>query len=161
MAKNIETLIYEISLRVRLFMASKQAGNRVADLTDRECLVLELIGMRDNMNISEISKLCQPVSQSTISVTITRLWRDKKLVDKKILPENQRITVVSLTPAGKRVLDEIRKSQSEVYKTIADSLGLSAEQDESFKALIENAIQYFNDILGFKMDLVEAENIQA
>lgn len=155
MPKDIETLIYEMSLRVRLFMASKQASNRVADLTDRESLVLELIGMRDNMSISEISKLCRMVSTSTISTTITRLWKDRKLVDKKILPENQRITVVSLTPAGKRVLNEIKQSQAEVYETIAESLGISAQQDESIKALIENAIQFFNNKLGFKLELIE------
>ena len=43
MTKNIETLIYEISLRVRLFMMSKRAGNTAIDLTDRECLLLELV----------------------------------------------------------------------------------------------------------------------
>ena len=58
MAKNIETLIYEISLRVRLFMTSKRVGNTGIDLTDHECLLLEFIGMRENMSISEISKLC-------------------------------------------------------------------------------------------------------
>jgi DNA-binding MarR family transcriptional regulator len=155
MTKNIETLIYEISLRVRLFMASKRAGNTDIDLTDRECLLLELIGMREKMSISQISKLCPTVSNSTISTTITGLWKDRKFVDKKILPENQRITIVSLTAQGKRVLNEIKKSQSEVYKTIAQSLNLSPEQDEYFKAFIENAISFFNNKLGFKMELIE------
>ncbi len=155
MTKNIETLIYEISLRVRLFMTSKRAGNAAIDLTDRECLLLELIGMRENMSISQISKLCPTVSNSTISTTITGLWKDRKFVDKKILPENQRITFVSLTTRGKRVLNEIKKSQSEVYKTIAQSLNLSPEQDEYFKAVIENAIGFFNNKLGFKMELIE------
>jgi DNA-binding MarR family transcriptional regulator len=123
MTKNIETLIYEISLRVRLFMTSKRAGNTAIDLTDRECLLLELIGMRENISISQISKLCSTVSNSTISTTITGLWKDRKLVDKKILPENQRITIVSLTAKGKRVLNEIKETQSEVYKTIAHGTG--------------------------------------
>ena len=156
MTKNIETLIYEISLRVRLFMASKSAGNSTLDLTDRECLLLELIGMRENMSISEISNLCPTVSNSTISTTITGLWKDRELVDKKILPENQRITIVSLTAQGKRVLNEIKRSQSEVYKTIAQSLNLSPEQNEYFKAFIENAIGFFNTKLGFKMELIES-----
>jgi DNA-binding MarR family transcriptional regulator len=156
MAKNIETLIYEISLRVRLFMTSKRVGNTNIDLTDRECLLLELIGMRENMSISEISKLCPTVSNSTISTTITKLWKNRKLVDKKILPQNQRITTVSLTAQGRRVLNEIKKSQSEVYRTIALSLNLSPEQDEYFKAFIENAISFFNTKLGFKMELIES-----
>ena len=156
MTKNIETLIYEISLRIRIFMTSKGARNRVADLTDRECLLLELIGMRENMSISEISKLCPTVSNSTISTTITGLWKNRKLVDKKILPENQRITIVSLTAQGRHVLNEIKKSQSEVYKTIAQSLNLSPEQADYFKAFIENAIGFFNKKLDFKMELIES-----
>ena len=111
--------------------------------------------MRGDMSISQISKLCPTVSNSTISTTITGLWKDRKFVDKKILPENQRITIVSLTARGKRVLNEIKKSQSEVYKTIAQSLNLSQEQDEYFKAFIENAIGFFNNKLGFKMELIE------
>jgi DNA-binding MarR family transcriptional regulator len=107
------------------------------------------------MSISEISKLCPTVSNSTISTTITGLWKDRKFVDKKILPENQRVTIVSLTAQGKRVLNEIKKSQSEVYKTIAQSLNLSPEQDVYFKAFIENAISFFNKKLGFKMELIE------
>ena len=154
MAKNIETLIYEISLRVRLFMASK-GGSNIADLTHRERLLLELIGMRENMSISEISKLCPTVSNSTISTTITRLWKDRKLVEKRILPENQRITTVSLTTQGRRVLNSIKEAESEVYKTIAESLGLSKKDDELFKAFIENAINFFNQKLGFKVELVE------
>ena len=155
MTKNIETLIYEISLRVRLFMTSERAGNTAVNLTDRECLLLELVGMREKMSISEISKLCPTVSNSTISTTITGLWKDREFVEKTILPENQRVTIVSLTARGKRVLNEIKKSQSEVYKTIAQSLNLSAEQDAYFKALIENAIGFFNHKLGFKMELIE------
>jgi DNA-binding MarR family transcriptional regulator len=93
---------------------------------------------------------------STISTTITGLWKDRKLVDKKILPENQRITIVSLTAKGKRVLNEIKETQSEVYKTIAQSLNLTPEQDEYFKAFIENAISFFNNKLGFNMELIES-----
>ena len=83
MSENIATLMYETNLRARLFRTSNGAGNHVVALTQRERLLVELIGMRDNMSISEISQLCPTVSNSTISTTITRLWKDKKLVEKK------------------------------------------------------------------------------
>jgi len=51
MSENIEKLMYEISLRVRLFRNSKWAGKHVVVLTQRERLLVELIGMRDNMSI--------------------------------------------------------------------------------------------------------------
>ncbi len=96
------------------------------------------------MSISEICKLYPTVSSSTISTTITKLWRDKKLVSKTILPENQRSTVVGLTDAGKKVLEEVRKTQSETFKKVSHSLGLSPEQDEFFQLFIKNAITFFD-----------------
>jgi DNA-binding MarR family transcriptional regulator len=150
MPKAIETLIYEISLRVRLYMASKAVSQRAADLTERESLILELIGMNNNMSISAIAKLYPTVSNSTISTTITRLWKDHKLVDKNILPENQRMTVVSLTKEGQKRLEQIKKSQAVIYKTVAESLGLSPDENNYFRVFLENAIQFFDRKLGLK-----------
>jgi len=167
MSENIAALMYETNLRVRLFRTSTgAAGKHVVALTQRERLLVELIGMRDSMSISEISQLCPTISNSSISTIITRLWKDKKLVEKKILPENQRITNVSLTTEGRRVLNSIKVWESEVYKRIGESLGLSPEQDEYFKAVIEIAIIFFNHKLGFQMGRAEtvyphrAENVQ-
>ena len=148
MQTTTEMLIYEMSLRVRLYIASKELERRVQDLTERESLLIELLGLKDAMSISEIGNLYASVSSSTISTTITKLWKDKKLVDKNILPENQRITVVSLTEKGKKVLEEIKKRQSLVFKTVAKSLGLSQEENVYFKDILENAIKFFDEDLG-------------
>jgi DNA-binding MarR family transcriptional regulator len=107
--------------------------------------------MIGNMSISEIGSLYPTVSNSTISTTITELWKSKKLVDKKILPENQRITSVSLTDKGKQVLEEIKRTQTEVYRTISESLGLSPDEVESFQVILKNAIGFFDKTLGLKL----------
>ena len=152
MPKTTEMLIYEMALRVRLYLTSQKPGKKVADLTDRETLLLELIGAREQMSISEIAKMYPTVSNSTISTTITKLWKENKLVKKTILPENQRKTVVSLTPAGKKVLREIRQAQTVTFNTVTKSLGLSSEQDEYFQIFIKNGIQFFDKKLGLKLD---------
>jgi DNA-binding MarR family transcriptional regulator len=151
MKNNTEKLIYDMAFRVRLYIASKISEQKVGDLTDRETLILELIGMIGNMSISEIGSLYPTVSNSTISTTITELWKSKKLVDKKILPENQRITSVSLTDKGKQVLEEIKRTQTEVYRTISESLGLSPDEVESFQVILKNAIGFFDETLGLKL----------
>ena len=80
-----EMMIYDMAFRVRLFIASKLTEEqRATDLSDREALLLELIGTKGSMSISEISNFYPKVSNSTISTTITKLWKEKKLVDKKI-----------------------------------------------------------------------------
>ena len=152
MKKNTEKLIYDMAFRVRLYIASKISEQKVGDLTDRETLILELVGMKGNMSISEIGSLYPTVSNSTISTTITRLWKDKKLVDKRILPENQRVTTVSLTEKGQKVLEEIKRSQSEVFSTVTVSLGLELDQVEYFQEILENAIGFFDKTLGLTLE---------
>jgi len=152
MKKNTEKLIYDMAFRVRLYIASKISEQKVGDLSDRETLILELVGMRGNMSISEIGGLYPTVSNSTISTTITRLWKDKKLVDKRILPENQRVTTVSLTEKGQKVLEEIKRTQSEVFSTVTVSLGLSPDQVEYFQEILENAIGFFDKTLGLTLE---------
>ena len=151
MGKSTESLIYDMAFRVRLYMASKVSEQKVGDLTDRESLIIELLGMQGSMSISEIGSLYPAVSNSTISTTITKLWKDKKLVDKKILPENQRVTTVTLTEKGKQVLKEIKRTQADVFSTIAISLGLSPDQVEYFHDILKNAISFFDDTLGLKL----------
>jgi DNA-binding MarR family transcriptional regulator len=152
MKKHTESLIYDMAFRVRLYIASKISENKVGDLTDRESLIIELIGMKGSMSISEIGSLYPTVSNSTISTTITKLWKDKQLVDKRILPENQRVTTVTLTEKGQKILSEIRRTQSDVFSTVTVSLGLSPDQVENFKEILEHAIGFFDKTLGLKLD---------
>jgi DNA-binding MarR family transcriptional regulator len=152
MKKHTESLIYDMAFRVRLYIASKISENKVGDLTDRESLIIELIGMKGSMSISEIGSLYPTVSNSTISTTITKLWKDRKLVDKTILPENQRVTTVTLTEKGQKILSEIRRTQSDVFSTVTVSLGLSPDQVEAFQDILEHAIGFFDKTLGLKLD---------
>jgi len=152
MKKLTESLIYDMAFRVRLYIASKISENKVGDLTDRESLIIELIGMKGSMSISEIGSLYPTVSNSTISTTITKLWKDRKLVDKTILPENQRVTTVTLTEKGQKILSEIRRTQSDVFSTVTVSLGLSPDQVEYFQDILEHAIGFFDKTLGLKLD---------
>lgn len=147
-----ESLIYDMAFRVRLYMASKVSEQKVGDLTDRESLIIELIGMKGNMSISEIGSLYPAVSNSTISTTITKLWKDKKLVDKRILPENQRVTTVTLTDKGRQILKEIKRTQADVFSTISVSLGLSPDQVEYFHDILKNAIRFFDKTMKLELN---------
>jgi DNA-binding MarR family transcriptional regulator len=152
-----EMMIYDMAFRIRLYIASKfSQEKRVDDLSEREALILELIATKGSMSISEIGNFYPKVSSSTISTTITKMWKDKQLVDKKILPVNQRITTVNLTEKGRNVLDEIKKTQTDVYTTVTTSLALSAEQNESFQQILENAIGFFDEMLGLEFNETNA-----
>jgi DNA-binding MarR family transcriptional regulator len=153
MTEVTESMIYDMAFRVRLYIASTLADEkRINNLSERETLLLQLIGATGRMSISEISNYYPRVSNSTISTTITKLWKEKKLVDKNILPENQRITTVNLTEKGQIVLAEIKKKQTVVFNTVTTSLGLSAEQNESFQLVLKTAIGFFDDLLGLELN---------
>ena len=153
MMEMTESMIYDMAFRVRLYIASKLAdGKQINNLTERETLILQLVGTTGRMSISEICNFYPRVSSSTISTTITKLWKEKKLVDKNILPENQRITTVNLTDKGQEVLEEIKKSQSDVFNTVTTSMGLSADQNESFQMVLKSAIGFFDDMLGLELN---------
>jgi DNA-binding MarR family transcriptional regulator len=153
MTEVTESMIYDMAFRVRLYIASTLADEkRINNLSERETLLLQLIGATGRMSISEISNYYPRVSNSTISTTITKLWKEKKLVDKNILPENQRITTVNLTEKGQKVLKEIKKKQTVVFNTVTTSLGLSAEQNESFQLVLKTAIGFFDDLLGLELN---------
>ena len=153
MMEMTESMIYDMAFRVRLYIASKLADEkRINDLSERETLLLQLVGTTGRMSISEICNFYPRVSSSTISTTITKLWKEKKLVDKNILPENQRITTVNLTAKGQKVLEEIKKKQSDVFNTVTTSLGLSAEQNASFQIVLKSAIGFFDDMLGLELN---------
>ena len=153
MSEVTETMIYELAFMVRFYFESKLSeGKIVCGLSERESLLLELLGTKGAMSISEVCNLYPKVSASTISTTITKLWKDKRLVDKKILPENQRITTVILTEKGRGVLRRIQKKQSHVFKTVTASLGLSQEQSEFFDEVLGNAIGFFDSLLGLQIN---------
>ena len=153
MSEMTEMMIYDMAFRVRLYIAAKlYEDKRIQDLNDRETLLLELVGTKGSMSISEICNFYPRVSSSTISTTITRLWKDKQLVEKKILPENQRITTVNLTEKGQKVLEQIKRKQSHVFKTVTASLELSVDQGDSFQQVLGNAIGFFDDLLGLELN---------
>jgi DNA-binding MarR family transcriptional regulator len=145
MVTTTEMLIYEMALRVRLFRMFMGVENILGELTEREILILELLSLRDSMSISEIAELCPTVSGSTISTTITKLWRDDKLVSKTILPENQRVTMVSLTDEGRRMVGEIKRAKAQLYSTVAQSLDLSPEEEGIFQNILTKAIAFFDE----------------
>lgn len=148
-----EMMIYDMAFRVRLYIASKLVEEKqIHDLNEREALLLELVGTKGCMSISEICRFYPRVSNSTISTTVSRLWKERQLVEKKIYPENQRITTVNLTEKGQKVLDQIKQKQSHVFKAVTASLGLSADQSENFQQVLGNAIGFFDDLLGLELN---------
>jgi DNA-binding MarR family transcriptional regulator len=150
MAFDLEKAVLELSGQMRLLKASQEDGSNSAGLSERDVLLLELLNGRGRMSVSQLAGAFGKVSGSTISTSITRLWRDKKMVSKAISPDNQRVTMVELTDKGRQALDAIRQQQSERFKAFFRAIDVNEKESEVFLRILKRAIKFFNEYPGLK-----------
>jgi len=131
MGPDLEKVIHEISLRMRL-LRSRQEDTGSESLTDREIMLLELLDEHGKM---------------TVSHGVTKLWRDK-LVSKTINPENQRVTIVALTEKGKKTLAVVKRQRAERFNTLFHAIETTDDEKQVFLRVLTRAIAYFDEILG-------------
>jgi DNA-binding MarR family transcriptional regulator len=112
MGPELEQAVHELALRMRMIRAIQEDAAPDGALTEREALILHLLKERGRMTVTQIAEAWPNVSESTVSMTITKLWRKHGMVSKTISPENQRITHVELTDKGTAELENIFKQRS-------------------------------------------------
>lgn len=147
MENNLVKAISELSLRMRLIKSMQEEKSSSTDLTDREILLLELLEKAGTMTVSQIAALHPNVSESTISTTITRLWRDRKVVSKTISPENQRVTNVELTEKGKIELEVFASHQAVRYKALLKAMQISETEGQMLFEIMSRAVKVFDSHL--------------
>jgi len=148
MGPDLEKVIHEISLRMRL-LRSRQEDTGSESLTDREIMLLELLDEHGKMTVSQIAVSYPGVSESTISTGVTKLWRDK-LVSKTINPENQRVTIVALTEKGKKTLAVVKRQRAERFNALFHAIETTDDEKQVFLRVLTRAIAYFDGILGLE-----------
>ncbi|MHC4756563.1 MAG: MarR family winged helix-turn-helix transcriptional regulator [Planctomycetota bacterium] len=148
MGPDLEQSIHELSLRMRLIRAQQDDEISPDSLTEREELIIRLLHERGKMTVSEIAAAAPHVSYSTISTTITKLWRKQKMVSKTISPESQRVTIIELTKRGVETANNLMKKQSDRYKTLITALGLSSEEKDVLYRIINRAVTFFDKHMG-------------
>ncbi len=111
-------------------------------------MILGLLNERGKMTVSQIAAADPNVSDSTISTTITKLWRDKQMVSKTISPENQRTTIVELTDKGKKAIELINQQRAERFKTLFKAIEVTDEEREVFIRVLNRATAFFDKHLG-------------
>jgi DNA-binding MarR family transcriptional regulator len=149
-------LIDELGMRMRLLRATQENGAEMAELSERDILLLELLDGRGRMTVSEIMGACPHVCESTISTNITKLWRGKKLVSKNINPDNQRITFVELTDKGREVLRVVRQQRAERMAAMFRAMEFTDEERQMMERVTSRAITYFDEYLGLKKREMQA-----
>jgi len=152
MGPDLAKVIQELSSRMRHLKATQEDKVSAGNLTERDLMILGLLNENGKMAVSQISAADPTASESTISTTITKLWRDKKMVTKTISPENQRTTIVELTDKGKKAIEVYNKQRDERFKTLFDAINVTEPEKEVMTKVLSLAITFFDKHLGVSND---------
>jgi DNA-binding MarR family transcriptional regulator len=147
MGPEFEKAINELTLRMRLIRAV-QEGDSQDSLNEREALILQQLLEREAMTVSEIAESWPDVRESTISLTITRLWREKAMVSKTINPQNQRVTIVKLTEKGKQEIRRFLNQQGERLNALLNAIDVTPEEKEVMIRICNRGSRYLDQYLG-------------
>lgn len=157
MGPDLQKVMNELALRMRLMRAFQEEQTGDA-LSEREILILQQIGERGPMSVSQISESWPNVSDSTISMAVTKLWRKHELVTKTIKPSNQRVTMVELSEKGKAELETIMKQRNERFQTFFNAINVSEEEKQVLIRIFRRAVDYMDRMLGFQKETPDIEN---
>ena len=150
METELAKVIRDLAFRMRLLKASQEEQVGRYYLSERQLLILELLREHGPMSVSQLSAADPGASNSTISTTITGLWRDEKLVTKAISPENQRTTVVALTEKGRKIIDVLNKQRAERFQTFLKAVNLTKSEEKVMLKVFRHAINFLNKRLNIK-----------
>ena len=154
MESDLENGIHLLSFRMRLLRAMQEENSTSVGLTERDAMILALLNEHGRMPVSQISSAEPNVSDSTISTTVTKLWREKGMVSKTISPENQRTTIVELTDKGRKAIEILNKQRSERFKTLLQAIEVTDDEKAVLLKVVGRAIAFFDKHL----ELAKARN---
>jgi DNA-binding MarR family transcriptional regulator len=151
MGPDLEKAIHALTLRMRLMRVVQEERQSEDVLTERESLILQQLAEQGPLSVSQIADAWSEVSESTISMTLTKLWK-RQLLSKTISPDNQRMTLVALTDKGRAVLNKIYEQRKERFQVLFDAIQVTPEEKEVLVRICQRGVAYFNEILGLNCE---------
>jgi len=146
MGPDLEKVINDLSLRLRQIRAMQEDQNPKGTLTERESLILQQISEKGPLAVSQISQVWPNISESTISITLTKLWK-QKIVSKTISPDNQRVTLVDLTDKGRTELVKILEQRKHRFQVFFDAIQVTPEEKEVLIRVFGRGVTFMDQIL--------------
>jgi DNA-binding MarR family transcriptional regulator len=148
MGPELMNAILGLSRRMLTLKATQEDQTFEGAVGEREVMILGLLKEKGTMSVSEIAEEIPNVSYSTISTDITKLWREKKFVDKSIDPDNQRVTLVKLTEKGRKAIELIQKKRNERMNQLYEALNTTKKEEEIIIRVSNRATEHFDKLLG-------------
>lgn len=153
MPDTLGRLMFEFTGRARRYRSRENALlDELENLSERDLAILEFVFCRDEVTFGEIAKELQlggmaRSSPSTISQAISALYADCGLVEKRPNPEDQRQPIITLTEAGKAIVERILEVRRRVLGKIREALELSESDAAIFEAAFKRGIANLDKLL--------------
>jgi DNA-binding MarR family transcriptional regulator len=125
------------AILVRLLI--KQVRNREISRTELEVLSILTEGPRSITELTELEGVAQP----TMTVLVKRL-REKGWVQREGVPDDGRVSMISLTEAGSAAQQKFRAQFLSAFRT--DLQELSGQQLEALSAATETLSSFVDDL---------------
>ncbi len=142
----VETIMNLSTTMLRL-KASQEENIPPASVSDREYIILKQLKEKGQLSISDIADAAKSVSYSTISTDVTKLWREKKMVEKNIDPDNQRVTLVKINDAGLEVVSTVEQQRGKRINILETALNVNEHERQILIDVVTRAIEYLNKTL--------------
>jgi DNA-binding MarR family transcriptional regulator len=146
-------LMFDFGSRVRRYRSKLMSQVEAMDgLSERDIAILELVAGRKEITFAEVAQELNlsdvpPASASTVSQAISALFIDRKLVEKRINPEDQRQSIISLTKKGQALVDEIAMARQKLVELLKDSMELSDADAAVLERAFIRGIENFDKLL--------------
>ena len=143
MGPDLTEVMLEFSLRMALLKTIQEESQPLGDVSERDSVILSLLDTKGAMTVSQITDLAPQGSGSTISTTITKLWK-RKLVSKTIDPDNQRVTIVDLTGKGREVVDVLNQQRAKRFQMFFDAINATKEEKEALFRVFSKGVAFLD-----------------
>lgn len=151
MEADLTKVICDLNARMRLVRLRQEDEGDGMNLSERDAFILGLLSENGKMSVSEISAEDPQASDSTISTAISALWR-KKMVNKMIYPENQRVTMVELTEKGRKAIDIFNELKSKRIQVFLEAINVTDGEKENLINVFSRAIKFLDEHLIIKKE---------
>ena len=153
MPDRLGLLLFDFSGRVRRYRSRMTSQIRsISGLSDRDTAILEFINSKSETTFGEINRELNlsempKSSASTVSQAISALFMERELVEKRVNPRDQRQPIITLTPKGKALVEEILQVRRDILVKVKESLALDEEGEKMLKEALMRGIDNFDNYL--------------
>ncbi len=153
MPDKIGLLIFQYAAQIRKYRNQIMAQMEdVAGLTERDLAILEFVAIRGEVTFSEVTRELNlegmpKSSASSISQAISALYANRKLVNKRPNPEDQRQPIISLTDKGNDVNNRVQQTRRNLLNKVIESMELTENERQTLEKAYKKGIKNFDKLL--------------